>query len=522
MNHSVARIVNPLAAWSDAVAALAALPSDVLELRGLDETTFLAINDLQSQASRMLGASGALVAGEVAHRSRPALGMNGLAQRKGFRTPERMLTQTTGVTKQQAITALSAGKLLAEIADDGAVDEVTGEVLAPSQPWLLSVARAGESGRLSTSAAQSIGSGLGSPNSAVTAEQLAAACERLVAEAIAGVDADRLWKRAREARDELDVAGVKVREDEAVAQRSLTHFELPDGGGKAIWRMDPETYAHFKDVYDRSTSPKLGGVRFVSTEQAERAATIAADERTPVQLASDAFVQLLRLGADANPRFLLGSGAPVIRVTVAEDALHTGVGLGIVEGQAGAGSVDSVSVDTVQRLLCGGDSIRMGFDPDGNVLNVESEQRLFSRRQREVLTVKFGGCMDPNCDRPPSWTEAHHILQWARDRGKTLIENGILLCRWHHLKYHNEGYEIERCPRWLLADTARLSRSLAGACGNACEVQRHQNPLAGQARQLGRCAGQERVQARNVCRPGTLQRRTATPSLRSGWSSAPH
>jgi hypothetical protein len=35
-------------------------------------------------------------------------------------------------------------------------------------------------------------------------------------------------------------------------------------------------------------------------------------------------------------------------------------------------------------------------------------------------------------------------LQWKRDRGKTVIENGILLCRWHHLKYHNEGYEIER------------------------------------------------------------------------------
>lgn len=39
--------------------------------------------------------------------------------------------------------------------------------------------------------------------------------------------------------------------------------------------------------------------------------------------------------------------------------------------------------------------------------------------------------------------EAHHIKQRVRDKGKTLIENGILLCKWHHLKYHNEGYEIE-------------------------------------------------------------------------------
>jgi hypothetical protein len=202
--------------------------------------------------------------------------------------------------------------------------------------------------------------------------------------------------------------------------------------------MDPETYAEFKAIYDRSTSPKLGGVRFLSTEQAQRSARIADDSRTPAQLASDAILQLLKLGAATKPDCLIGSGAPIIRITVAEDALETGIGFGKIEG-----SDEAVSLDTVNRLMCGGDSIRMGFDRNGNVLNVESEQRLFSKRQREVLAVKFGHCMHPNCDRPPSWTEAHHIKQWVRDRGKTEIDNGILLCKWHHLKYHNEGYEIE-------------------------------------------------------------------------------
>jgi hypothetical protein len=430
--------LDPLTAWSNVLDALAQLPTEVAALRGLDEKSLLSLNDLQAQASRRLGAGGALVAGEVAHRSRPALGMSGLAQRTGFRTPERLLTQTTGVTKQQARTALSAGLLMAEIADDGAVDEVTGEVLAPTQPWLRPVAAAVAAGQISTSAAQAIGSGLGSPNSAVTADQLEIAATRLVGEVVSGVDADRIWKRARDARDELDVAGVKVREAELLQIRGITHFPLPGGGGKAIWTMDPETYANFVDVYDRSTSPKLGGVRFVSKEQSERAATIADDERTPVQLASDAFLQLLKLGAHTNPNFLLGSGAPIIRITVAEEALKTGVGFGRIEGQD-----EPVSMDTVQRLLCGGDSIRIGFDPKGNVLDIEAEQRLYSKRQREVLAVKFGKCMDPNCDRPPSWTESHHILQWARDKGKTLIKNGIPLCKWHHLKYHNEGYEIE-------------------------------------------------------------------------------
>ncbi len=424
--------------YDAALAALADLPSEIEELRSLSEQSLLRINELHAVASRALGAAGAVIAGEVAHRSRPALGMTGLAQRAGFRTPERLLTQTTGATKQQVKTALAAGTLLAEIADDGKVDEVTGEVLAPTQPWLRPVAAAVSARLISTSAAQAIGSGLGCPNSAVTAQQLEVAAARLVGEVIAGLDADRLWKRARDARDELDVAGVKVREAELLEIRGLTHFPLPGGGGKAIWTMDPETYANFTDAYDRSTSPKRGGVRFVSKEQSERAATIASDGRTPVQLASDAFMQLVKLGADANPTCLLGSGAPVIRITVAEEALETGIGFGTIEGHG-----EPVSIDTVQRLLCSGDSIRIGFDPGGNVLNLESEQRLYSKRQREVLAVKFGGCMDPNCDRPPSWCESHHIKQWVRDKGKTLIENGIPLCKWHHLKYHNEGYEIE-------------------------------------------------------------------------------
>jgi hypothetical protein len=424
--------------YTRALDVLADLPTDVSELRGLSEESLLRINELHASGSRIFGAAGAAIAGEVAHRSRPALGMAGLAQRTGFRTPERLLTQTTGATKQQVKTALAAGTLMTEIADDGAVDQVTGEVLTPTQPWLRPVAVAVSSGLLSTSAAQSIASGLGASNSAVTTEQLAVAAVRLVGEAIAGLDADRLWKRARDARDELDVAGVRVREAELLDTRGITHFPLPNGGGKAIWTMDPETYANFTDIYDRSTSPKLGGVRFVSKEQSERAATIAADERTPVQLASDAMLQLMKLGADTNPNFLLGSGAPIIRITVAQDALESGVGFGRIEGQD-----QPVSMDTVQRLLCGGDSLHMGFDKKGNVLDLESEQRLFSKRQREVLAVKFGHCMDPNCDRPPSWTEAHHIKQWVRDKGKTLIKNGILLCKWHHLKYHNEGYEIE-------------------------------------------------------------------------------
>jgi len=175
---------------------------------------------------------------------------------------------------------------------------------------------------------------------------------------------------------------------------------------------------------------------------------VAPHPNTPRTRSCSCFVQ----GADADTSLLVGSGAPVIRITVTEHALTTHEGVGRIDG-----ATDPVSIDTVERLLCSGSSIRIGFDPAGTVLDLEREQRLFSRRQREVLATKFGGCMHPDCERPPAWCETHHIAHIHRDGGTTVLGNGILLCRHHHLKYHNEGWEIHHDNHgryWLIPPTS--------------------------------------------------------------------
>lgn len=77
-------------------------------------------------------------------------------------------------------------------------------------------------------------------------------------------------------------------------------------------------------------------------------------------------------------------------------------------------------------------------------MNFGREQRLFTARQRAALAVRDGGCRFPGCEKPPSWCEAHHVDFWARDQGKTDLENGILLCRYHHMLMHNALWEILR------------------------------------------------------------------------------
>jgi hypothetical protein len=127
--------------------------------------------------------------------------------------------------------------------------------------------------------------------------------------------------------------------------------------------------------------------------------------------------------------------------------------LGWIEGHP-----DPVSPETVDRLICSGSTRTVNYDPDGRPLDVGREQRLFGRRQRVALAATFGGCSwtDENghrtCERPPSWTEAHHIEHWYRDKGKTVMDNGILLCKLHHLQLHNNHWEILRkgLTYWLI------------------------------------------------------------------------
>jgi hypothetical protein len=225
---------------------------------------------------------------------------------------------------------------------------------------------------------------------------------------------------------------------------------------RLTWVMDPETAATVKDLYDRATSPKLGGVRFVDPDQSTLSEAIRADDRTPAQLASDAFEQLLRAGADAGTHparagFLLGSGAPVIHIAATRSAVEGRRGAAHIRGQA-----DPVSIETLERLACTGSHSETGFDPAGIPLDRGRDQRLFTAKQKQVLALRWGGCVHPGCERPPSWTEAHHIDHWVRDHGRSDIADGVLLCKHHHLLHHNRRWEIRRDEYgryWLIPPT---------------------------------------------------------------------
>jgi hypothetical protein len=393
---------------------------------GLSDSELLAVQRGMADLRRTLDAVSATFAGEIAERSRKELGHAGLAQRSGYRNAQALVQEVSRSTGRDAVDLVTVGLMISDSSE---------------RPWLKPVAEAVGAGRIDVAAARAIERGLGERSDHIADEAFLSAADQLTAEATVH-DADRVLKRARELRDDLDAAGIADRERAAYEARSLIRRRMPSGLNQYVITPDIESAALWDDLYDAMTAPRRGGPRFVDETEANRAAEIASDSRTLEQFAFDGFTGLLRIAAQANTtdaRTIIGARQPAVRVLVAASTLERGEGGSYVEGQS-----QTSSVKTAERLACANGVVPIVVDSRGQVLHLGREQRLFTAAQRLALAARDGGCVVDGCDTPPGWTEAHHWQHFKRDNGKTDIENGVLLCRFHHLNLHNNGWEIVR------------------------------------------------------------------------------
>jgi hypothetical protein len=311
-------------------------------------------------------------------------------------------------------------------------------MLASPEPWLAAVAGRVAAGELSVGSAAAIRAGLGAPSPTVAADDLADAAVELLQNG-AELPPEKMVRRARELRDELDEAGVADREELLRSKRFLRLIPQADGMTKLFGLLDPESAALVTDAVDAVTAPRRGGPRFIDPTATARAEAIINDPRSTEQLALDALVQMIRIASAADDGRVFGTRKPAVRIHVTLTDLDRRTGTAHLEGQTAA-----VSVHTAQRVSCTDGYQPILFNNHGKPLKLGHSKRLFSHHQRTTLAAIWGGCAHPNCDRPPSWTEAHHINEWHKDHGRTDIEDGILLCRHHHLLIHNNHWRIRR------------------------------------------------------------------------------
>ena len=187
----------------------------------------------------------------------------------------------------------------------------------------------------------------------------------------------------------------------------------------------------------RSESPWAGA------EAVTDPAPAPVDTRTPTQRRADAFTDLVaRALAAGLPD--TGGHRPGVYLTIELDRLRAQLRGRTLDGTPLAPSV-------LRRTACDAGIIPAVLGGAGQPLDVGRETRTVPVGLRRALLLRDRGCVFPGCDRPPGWTDAHHIVHWA-DGGPTRLDNLILLCRHHHRVAHHQPWTVEigpdGHPRW--------------------------------------------------------------------------
>jgi hypothetical protein len=112
--------------------------------------------------------------------------------------------------------------------------------------------------------------------------------------------------------------------------------------------------------------------------------------------------------------------------------------------------------DLLNKLACDGELNRYIFGPKSEILDVGRGERTFTGARRSAIIARDRHCQFPGCSAPPAISECHHVRHWSRDHGETSVENGIMLCWFHHDHVHRRGIEIRRRgTRWVFTDASR-------------------------------------------------------------------
>lgn len=358
-----------------------------------------------------------------------AMERSGVFTEHGYRRPESAVANLLTVERGRARRVVTAAESVCARVD------LQGQVLPPRLP---ATAAAFSSGRAGLRHVDVIAAVMGSP-----------AARRLDPDTWAGVEAQVATLADEYTPSELASWGTKLVEvcDQDGAEpddgppapaNELRLTRSSGGGGRLKGRFDdPVRFAMITAVLDAKSRPST-----------------ADDERSTAERRADALADACGFVADhADSAALPSSGGqrPHITVTVTLDDL---------ENRARAACLDvggTPSPAALRMLCCDASVVPVVLNGAGQPLDVGRATRTIPDGLRRAVTARDGGCAHPGCDRPPSWSEIHHIQEWAHGGG-TRLDNLVMLCRTHHREIHSTGWVVRIAadgipefipPEWL-------------------------------------------------------------------------
>lgn len=256
-------------------------------------------------------------------------------------------------------------------------------------------------------------------------------------------------------------------EQDAAAERVALSHARPEAGG--VCRYELTVHAEGKAVLEAAigplSAPATGpdGDRDHRTPEQRRGHALLDVVRRVTAAAAAAPVAASGLGAGAAPSEpaaapdargspttaeseangpdgrsrgpAVGGVKATLLVTMSLHDLQQRVGAAETLGPAGTGTV--LAPETARRIACDAGVVPAVLGSRGEVLDLGTKVRFFTPGQARALWLRDGGCTFPGCDRPPFWTDAHHLIHWA-DGGPSDLSNAALLCGRHHTVVHRD------------------------------------------------------------------------------------
>jgi hypothetical protein len=107
---------------------------------------------------------------------------------------------------------------------------------------------------------------------------------------------------------------------------------------------------------------------------------------------------------------------------------------------------------TAGRFLCDSVLYRVLVGGRSAIVDYGRATRAVPPALWNLLLVRDRHCRWPGCDRPGTWSEAHHVVPWEQG-GPTNPGNLVVLCARHHHVLHRPGWHARLDPDGTLTIT---------------------------------------------------------------------